>query len=202
MRALIPVAIGALLLAGCGGPLTEREKGAVAGGAIGAGTGAIIGSASGHAGTGAAIGGAVGAVTGAVIGGAIQGQQEKTAAAQPPPPGATSSAPPPAPQTQASVQVPGQYSGDPTRGELVNATRWRVQVFIDQDPAQQGSPQVLLEPQQTAPANLDIGKHRIVAQAYVDTQFGPRLVGKLDRPITIDPRSTGWSLRFTDSDFR
>ncbi|MBM4256241.1 MAG: glycine zipper 2TM domain-containing protein [Deltaproteobacteria bacterium] len=47
----------------CGRPLSNTEKGALLGGAVGAGTGALIGK-----GKGAAIGGAAGAVGGAVIG--------------------------------------------------------------------------------------------------------------------------------------
>ncbi len=45
MTLRVVVALGAaLLVAGCSSPLTTREKGALAGGAIGAGTGAIVGS--------------------------------------------------------------------------------------------------------------------------------------------------------------
>lgn len=54
----------ASLMIGC----TATQKGAVAGGGIGAGTGAIIGHQSGHAGEGALIGGAIGAITGTIIG--------------------------------------------------------------------------------------------------------------------------------------
>ena len=53
---------------GCaGGPLTKREKGALVGGAGGAGVGALLGG-----GTGAAIGGAAGALGGAVVGDQMQ----------------------------------------------------------------------------------------------------------------------------------
>ncbi len=96
MTLRVVVALGAaLLVAGCSSPLTTREKGALAGGAIGAGTGAIVGSQVGHAGTGALIGAGVGAVTGAVIGDAIQGAEQKQAAQAPPPPPAVAAAPPP-----------------------------------------------------------------------------------------------------------
>ena len=37
----------AMVLAGCGGPLTTREKGALTGAALGAGAGAIVGEATG-----------------------------------------------------------------------------------------------------------------------------------------------------------
>ena len=192
---------GMLLASGCaGGPATTREKGALTGAAIGAGTGAIIGSQTGNAGTGALIGGAIGGVSGVIVGGAIQEQEQRLGGAVPPPsapPGPTAY-----PQQQPGVSVPAQYLGDPTRGELANATRWRVAVYIDADPGQQSStPSLWLGPNESRPANLDIGQHRILAQAFVDTQFGPRLVGRYDKTITVDPRSTGWSLRFGDGEF-
>lgn len=56
--------LSALLLAGC----TTAQKGAVVGGAAGAGLGGIIGHQSGHGAEGAVIGGAVGAITGALVG--------------------------------------------------------------------------------------------------------------------------------------
>ena len=52
---------------GCSEPLTTREKGALLGGAGGAGIGALAGG-----GKGAAIGGAAGALGGAVVGDQIQ----------------------------------------------------------------------------------------------------------------------------------
>jgi hypothetical protein len=70
---------------GCSAPLTTREKGALAGGAIGAGTGAVIGSQVGHTGGGALIGAGIGAVSGAIIGDAIQGAEERRAVQAPPP---------------------------------------------------------------------------------------------------------------------
>ena len=69
-----------LILAGCSGqPLSTREKGTLAGGALGAGTGAIVGSAVGAPGTGAAIGGALGAGTGLAVGNALQNQEVQQA---------------------------------------------------------------------------------------------------------------------------
>ena len=71
-----PVMAFIMILAGCSGqPLSTREKGTLAGGALGAGTGAIVGSAVGAPGTGAAIGGALGAGTGLVVGNALQNQE-------------------------------------------------------------------------------------------------------------------------------
>ncbi|MCS6925072.1 MAG: YMGG-like glycine zipper-containing protein [Candidatus Binatia bacterium] len=64
--------VGVLLItvAGCSQPLTTREKGALVGGALGAGTGALIGG-----GRGAAIGGALGAVGGGLTGDQLQRQE-------------------------------------------------------------------------------------------------------------------------------
>ncbi|MFQ5882384.1 MAG: glycine zipper domain-containing protein [Candidatus Methylomirabilales bacterium] len=201
MRTIRALLAGLILISGCaGGPATTREKGALAGAAIGAGTGAIIGSQTGEAGTGALIGGTIGGVSGALMGGAIQEQRQGLGGVATPPvqPGATAY-----PQQPAGISVPGQYLGDPTRGELANATRWRVAVYIDADPGHQNSrPSVWLGPNEAQPANLDIGQHRIVARAFVDTQFGPRLVGRYNKTVAVDPRSTGWSLRLGEGDFR
>jgi osmotically inducible lipoprotein OsmB len=76
----IGVAIFAALMLtgaiGCeGAPLTTREKGTLAGGAIGAGGGALVGSAVGAPGAGAAIGGVAGAGTGYLIGNQMQNNQ-------------------------------------------------------------------------------------------------------------------------------
>jgi osmotically inducible lipoprotein OsmB len=71
----------AVALSGCSGqPLSAREKGTLAGGAIGAGTGAIIGSAVGVPGAGAAIGGALGAGAGMLVGNELENNE--TAQAQ------------------------------------------------------------------------------------------------------------------------
>lgn len=189
---------GLLVLSACaGGPATTREKGALTGAVIGAGTGAIIGSQTGHAGTGALIGGAIGGVSGAIVGGVIQEQeQQRVTGGAPPAQPAALPAPP-------GMSGPGQYNGDPTRGELANTTRWRVAVYIDADPGRQNStPSLWLGPNEVRPADLDVGQHRIMARAFVNTQFGERLVGRYDKMITVDPRSSGWSLRFGEEDFR
>jgi Glycine zipper len=65
-----------MAMSGCSGtPLSTREKGTLAGGAIGAGTGAIVGSAVGAPGAGAAIGGALGAGTGLLVGNELQNEE-------------------------------------------------------------------------------------------------------------------------------
>src|ERR687883_675677 len=80
LRSILPLAV-VVLLAGCSQPLSTREKGALAGGGIGAATGAIIGSAVGSPGAGAAIGGALGGVGGGLLGDQLQ-QREQVAEQQ------------------------------------------------------------------------------------------------------------------------
>jgi outer membrane lipoprotein SlyB len=84
LGALVPL----ICLNGCQS-LSNTDKGALAGGGIGAGTGALIGSATHHTGAGALIGGAVGALAGGLTGAAIddseQKQDAKLAAATAPP---------------------------------------------------------------------------------------------------------------------
>ncbi len=60
--------LGAVLLSGCAS-LSAREKGAIAGGAVGAGSGALIGGVTGgSAAGGALLGGAGGALGGYFLG--------------------------------------------------------------------------------------------------------------------------------------
>ncbi len=205
MGSFISLIAAVALLSACASqrPLSTREQGALTGAALGAGTGALIGSATGKAGTGAAIGAALGTVTGAIVGGAIENQQGETAS---PPPAAVPPQPSPVgqpAQQQAAVPTPSTVTIDPTRGQFVNGTRWRIEVFIDADPqALESAPAVPLNPQETRQHALDMGPHRVIAQAYVDTQFGTRTVGRYDRTIQVDPRGSGWTLRFTEADFR
>ena len=63
-----------LALSSCGMQLNKASKGALAGGALGAGTGAIIGNQTGHPGAGVAIGAGIGAVTGGLIGNSMDSQ--------------------------------------------------------------------------------------------------------------------------------
>ena len=69
-------AITAMTLSNCAAPAgPNTQKGAVAGGLLGAGAGAIIGHQSGHAGEGALIGAAAGGTAGAVYGNSRDQQQ-------------------------------------------------------------------------------------------------------------------------------
>jgi hypothetical protein len=70
--ALVP----GMLACGCES-MSNGERGALAGGGIGAGTGAIIGSATHNTGAGAVIGGAVGALAGGLTGHAIDESERK-----------------------------------------------------------------------------------------------------------------------------
>lgn len=74
-KIILALALPLFLVACSGQPLTTREKGTLAGGAIGAGTGAIVGAAVGAPGAGAAIGGTIGAGTGYVVGNALQNEE-------------------------------------------------------------------------------------------------------------------------------
>ena len=213
MRRLALLLVVPMVLAGCAGydNLSGAQKGGLIGAGTGAAAGAIIGSQvsgnrSGHAGTGAIIGALGGAAAGALIGDSMEkkpanpGQDRGQLPPVPPPPGPPGSAGPP--PSQASVTVPGQYPSDPTRGQLVNSTPFKVQVYIDSDPNRGGSNAFAMNPNEVLPVNLDVGAHRIVAIATRDTQFGPRTVGRLDRPVNVDVRGAGWEMRFNEGDFR
>jgi osmotically inducible lipoprotein OsmB len=70
--------VAMIAIAGCyGQPLSTREKGTLAGGAVGAGGGALVGAAVGHPLAGAAIGGVVGAGTGMAIGNSMQNDENR-----------------------------------------------------------------------------------------------------------------------------
>ena len=68
MKAQALVFAASLALCSCSQPLNKTAKGALAGGALGAGTGAIVGSQTGMAGPGIAIGAGIGALSGAIVG--------------------------------------------------------------------------------------------------------------------------------------
>jgi len=67
IRLLAAAVLPALLTCGCAG-MSNSEKGALAGGGIGAGLGGIIGHGTGHTGLGALAGGAIGAGVGGIAG--------------------------------------------------------------------------------------------------------------------------------------
>ncbi|MEE9523017.1 MAG: glycine zipper domain-containing protein [candidate division NC10 bacterium] len=203
MRKLTTLIVALALLSACASqrPLTPREQGALAGVALGAGTGALIGKASGSSGTGAAIGAGLGMLTGALIGEAIENRRGEIGTPSPgsPQPGAASQPG----HWQNGVTTPTSATVDPTGGQLVNGTRWRVEVFVDADPqGLQATSPIVLHPQESRQHNLDLGPHRVIATASVDTQFGTRTIGRYDRTIQVDPRGSGWTLRFTEASFR
>ncbi len=186
--------VALVLLAGCATRETTA-KGAI----LGAGSGAIVGAVTSgnRAGRNAVLGAIIGGLLGALVGESIA-QREAVAAAGPPtPPGQWTVLPaPPPPTPPGAIPAPPP---DPTRGVITNSTPWEVHVFIDQPPGSPGP--LVLRPGQAAPVNLDIGKHRIVAQAFVDTQFGRRLVGTFDQILAVDPRAPGWTIRFFEANF-
>ncbi len=66
-----------IALCSCSGyQMNSRDKGAAAGGALGAGLGAIIGHKTGSAGAGVAIGAGLGAISGGLIGNSMDKQDE------------------------------------------------------------------------------------------------------------------------------
>jgi hypothetical protein len=192
---IVAAGLGILLLAGC-------AEQAVQGTAVGAGTGAVLGAVAGR-GSGAALGAVIGGLLGALVGETVAHRQTQAAIANtppppPPPPGgpyvaAAAPAPPPPPSMVQGSPL------DPTRGIITNGTPWEVHVFIDAPPGAPGP--LVLTPGQSAPTNLDVGQHRIVAQAFVDTQFGRRLVGTFDQILAVDPRAPGWTIRFFEANF-
>ncbi len=202
MRAILAGTMAILTLAGCATPLSYREKGFVTGAAIGGGTGYLIGTRTGHPNLTAGIGAGIGALTGAIIGSAIDGVRQAPAPSAPAPSGAVATPPMPPQVTQPGtpiLQVPGAYAGDPTAGTFVNGTPWLVKVEVDGFLA---GAQFNLGPGQAQPANLDVGSHRIVAEGWVSTALGPRLVGRYDHRLNVDPRGSGWTLQFDRLEFR
>jgi len=185
-----------ILLAGCADQ-------AVQGGVVGTGTGAIIGAAAGK-GPGALLGAVIGGLFGTLVGQSVATHQAVAATPVPPPPGS----PPPPPEGQWSVVTapppagaPGQPGPppDPTRGVITNGTPWEIQVFVDAPPGSPGP--LVLRRGDSAPVILDIGQHRIVAQAFVETQLGRRLVGTFDQILSVDPRAPGWTIHFFPTNF-
>ncbi|HEY7141591.1 MAG TPA: hypothetical protein VIE44_15920 [Methylomirabilota bacterium] len=196
----------ALVLAGCAG-----HEGAAGGAIVGAAGGGMIGAATSgsHAGRNAGLGALIGGLLGALAGEVIQQQTRPAVAAAPPPPGAP---PPPPPEQWSVVTAPAPpppvgpppvgtaaRPPDPTMGVITNGTQWEIHVFLDNPPGSPGP--LVLTPGMQAPVVLDIGQHRVVAQAFVDTQLGRRLVGTFDRTLTVDPRAPGWTIHFFPANF-
>lgn len=77
---IIACSVCFLCLTGCARQFSNAEKGALAGGTLGAGTGAIIGSQTGHAGPGIAIGAGLGALSGAILGDRIDAVENENKA--------------------------------------------------------------------------------------------------------------------------
>lgn len=80
MRHAVILTLGCVLaviacFSGCQSDPTHAERGALWGGALGAGTGALVGGATGNAGAGAAIGAGLGALTGAAIGSDVDAEE-------------------------------------------------------------------------------------------------------------------------------
>jgi hypothetical protein len=214
----IAVAVVALLV------LTGCSENAVKGGIIGGAGGAILGAATSgsHVGRNLGLGALIGGLIGALAGEVVTQRQAVVAATSPPPPpfpppppppGAVVASPvastPPASPPWSVVTAPapppaGPASGpaappDPTLGVITNGTLWEIHVYFDQPP---GSPSPLvLKPGANVPAVLDIGQHRVVAQAFVETQLGRRTVGTFDQTLTVDPRSPGWTIHFFPANF-
>ncbi len=200
---LIIFAILGMVAAGC--TTTTTQKGAV----IGAAAGALVGQAAGRSTTGTVIGATAGGLTGALVGDVIQKQQVAREAAERDADEARRDAEAARsqesqPSRTAAVTYPkGQYQADPTVGEFANNTRWDIRVYMDASTNDLNKiPHFTLHPYETAPANLDVGEHRVSAMAYVKTQFGERKVGDYDQNLYVDPRGSGWNVNFDENSFR
>jgi hypothetical protein len=108
-------------------------------------------------------------------------------------------APVPPPPTGPPPKPSAARPPDPTLGVITNGTGWEIHVFVDAPPGTPGP--LVLPPGGNAPVVLDIGQHRIIAQAYVETQLGRRLVGTFDQTLTVDPRAPGWTIHFFPANF-
>lgn len=184
------VSLIGVFLYGC----TTTQQGAAAGGAVGA----LAGQAIGRSTKGTLIGAGAGALVGALAGDAYESEKQRQAQqVQPTPPPAAYE-----PPRQPARFDSGSYQADPTRGEFANKTRWEVSVWVDSDPNRSArSPAMLLKPMDTVPVNLDIGQHRIYAEAYVETQYGRRMVGRYDRVMNVEVKGSGWYVEFYPAAF-
>lgn len=189
MRAMKTFTIMVLLACLAGAGCATYDSSVPAGTGIGAAAGALLGYGLTGDATGAAAGAGAGALAGALTGVAVD-ETRRQRTAQPP---QSYQDPPthyqPAPQAYATQP-------DPTNGEFLNDTRWRLEIYVDD-----ATNPLHLSSRQGYPISLDIGDHRVVANAYVATQFGERLVGTYNHVIYIDPKSSGWGLRFDETMF-
>ncbi len=200
---ILLVAFVVLSMVALGCTATTTQKGA----AIGAVGGALIGQAAGRDTKSTIIGAAAGGLTGALVGDMIQ--QEQLARAEAEREAAEAHRELDAlrseerqPAKTAVTYPQGQYQHDPTIGEFTNNTRWEIKVFVDAPTNDlQRVPHLALGPYETAPANLDIGEHRLSATAYVKTQYGERLVGRYESRLYVDPRDRGWRVNFEVNSF-
>ncbi len=134
----ISISLLTALLAGCAGTGPNTQRGAVAGGALGALAGGIIGNNSGgRTWQGAAIGGAVGALAGGTLGnsadhenGTVYGERQPTQVVQAAPT-APATPPPPPPQTVIVTQAPapavwvdGYWAWSPRFGNMWVEGHW------------------------------------------------------------------------------
>lgn len=207
MKKILAAFLILVILTGCGAPLSYGTKGIATGAAIGGGVGALAGLKVASPQLGAAIGAGIGALTGGIIGVALDGVSSLGSAAQAAPSPRVPSAAPvqagPWPVQPAQAWLPGTYRADPTAGEILNASRFQVQVAID--PPSDGEPGgsvLVLGPFQREGVSLDVGGHRVLGEAFAATQFGPRSVGRFDTAVQINPRHTWWRLTLRDADFR
>jgi hypothetical protein len=170
---------GLLTVSGC----ATYDSSVPAATGIGAAGGALIGYGMTGSGTGAAIGAGAGALAGALTGVAID---ESRRASEPPP----QSYPAPAPRAYAP-------QGDPTQGIFLNHTGWRLEVWVDN-----ASQPLHMQAGESYAIDLDVGVHDVFVRAYVATRSGERLAGTYQRSINVDPRGSGFSLRFEERMFR
>jgi len=101
-------------------------------------------------------------------------------------------------------QPPPPAMGPPrTPGTVINATRWAVNVYLDDDPAAVGvAPLFALRPGESRQLALIGGPHRIVAKPIVEAQTGTAPAGRYERQIQIDPRDPSFQLQLSEGDFR
>lgn len=187
---LIALFGASLILSSC----TAREQGAV----IGTGVGAASGLAIGKRTSGAFIGGAGGALLGALTGEVVERHREAKAQER-----RISELEQQQRVQQRAEGVVGPAIGvDPTAGEILNDTKWVVNVYVDDAASStKRAPTMVLMPRETKAFSMDIGQHRVMAEAFVSTQYGQRFVGKYDQVLNIDPKSSGWRIRFGESSF-